>query len=222
MIKKVKKYTIFRIFRNNNLYFGNKAVIIYLTYTLSLMKNYKVLILSATLVSFLGASSCSKRSEVVPTSQAKTIKINEKASLFSEGSKVKIDGVDENVLILVDDKVWSKEKLEKDLDTDQIRSVSVFKETPTDFIQKRFGDNPEILSKAEHGVLHIVTKNQPKADVSGKDPIVFVNGKEITKDKMNSIDPNTIEKIDVLKGEKALSQYGEKAKNGVIVVTLKK
>ncbi|PKK38263.1 hypothetical protein BWI96_00255 [Siphonobacter sp. SORGH_AS_0500] len=186
------------------------------------MKNSKILILSATLLSLLGASSCNKRSEVVPTSQEKVIKIGETTSLSSKGNRIKINGLDKNVVILVNDKVWSKEKLEKDLTTDQISSVEVFKKTPDNFIQKNFGDDPEILSKAKNGVLHITTKDQVKIKSSGKTPIILVNGKEVTQDQMNAIDPNTIEKVNVLKGEQALSQYGEKAKDGVVVITLKK
>ena len=36
------------------------------------------------------------------------------------------------------------------------------------------------------------------------------------------IDPNTIDKLEVFKGEKAIMRYGERAKNGAIVITLKK
>ena len=38
---------------------------------------------------------------------------------------------------------------------------------------------------------------------------------------MESIDPNTIKAINVFKGETAIEKYGEKGKNGVIVITLK-
>jgi outer membrane cobalamin receptor len=41
--------------------------------------------------------------------------------------------------------------------------------------------------------------------------------------QMKSIDPNTIDKIDVLKGESATkSAYGDKALNGAILITTKK
>ncbi|MDT0646763.1 TonB-dependent receptor plug domain-containing protein [Zunongwangia sp. F260] len=52
--------------------------------------------------------------------------------------------------------------------------------------------------------------------------LIIVNGK-IKEDDFNldSIDPETIERIEVVKGEKAISGYGEKAKNGVINVVLK-
>jgi len=39
---------------------------------------------------------------------------------------------------------------------------------------------------------------------------------------MNSLHPDSIESINVLKGESALENYGEEGKNGVIEITLKK
>lgn len=51
------------------------------------------------------------------------------------------------------------------------------------------------------------------------DPLYIVNGAEV-KD-IKEIDPNTIESIEVLKNEAAVQQYGEKGRNGVIIVKLK-
>jgi len=39
---------------------------------------------------------------------------------------------------------------------------------------------------------------------------------------MNDIDPNQIKSVEVLKGDAAVKKYGEKAKNGVILITTKK
>lgn len=43
----------------------------------------------------------------------------------------------------------------------------------------------------------------------------------IPSSKMKEIDPNNIESLNVLKGESAITKYGQKAKNGVIVISLK-
>ncbi len=51
---------------------------------------------------------------------------------------------------------------------------------------------------------------------------VVAYGRQITPDEMKKIDPNDIESIDVLKGEKATEVYGDKAKNGAIVIEMKK
>ena len=53
-----------------------------------------------------------------------------------------------------------------------------------------------------------------------KKPLYIVNGKEYTKDL--TIAPNDIESINVLKDAAATKAYGEKGKNGVIEIKLKK
>jgi hypothetical protein len=52
-------------------------------------------------------------------------------------------------------------------------------------------------------------------------PLFILNGKEITKEELNKIDSKLIKNMNVLKGEKAISKYGEKGKNGVIEIVLK-
>ncbi len=51
--------------------------------------------------------------------------------------------------------------------------------------------------------------------------LIIIDGKESSKAVMSSISPEKIEKIAVLKDKMAIEKYGEKAKNGVIEVTLK-
>ncbi|MET4081285.1 TonB family protein [Pedobacter sp. UYP30] len=56
---------------------------------------------------------------------------------------------------------------------------------------------------------------------SAKKPLYIVNGKEYTKD-FKTISPNDIETIKVLKDTEATALYGDKGKNGVIIIALKK
>ncbi|QGW26905.1 M56 family metallopeptidase [Phnomibacter ginsenosidimutans] len=49
-------------------------------------------------------------------------------------------------------------------------------------------------------------------------PLFIYAGLEITQAQLQQIDPNTIASIDVLKGESATKLYGEKGKNGVIMI----
>lgn len=51
--------------------------------------------------------------------------------------------------------------------------------------------------------------------------LVIVDGKEYKED-FNKIDPQTIQSVNVLKDDAAVSKYGDKGKEGVIEVTLKK
>jgi len=54
-----------------------------------------------------------------------------------------------------------------------------------------------------------------------QDLLVILDGTPMDSEKINSIDPKTIESITVLKDASARALYGEKAKNGVILITTK-
>ena len=53
-------------------------------------------------------------------------------------------------------------------------------------------------------------------------PYVLVDDKPFDSDKLKDIDPKTIDHMEVLKSKAAIEKYGEKAKNGVIIITTKK
>ena len=57
---------------------------------------------------------------------------------------------------------------------------------------------------------------------SGKSPLFFIDGKEKSQDDIKGLDPNSIESISVLKDGSATAVYGEKGKDGVILVVTKK
>jgi hypothetical protein len=58
-------------------------------------------------------------------------------------------------------------------------------------------------------------------DGDGK-PLIIMDGKEVPDGKMEDLDHENIETIEVLKGSKAVEKYGEKAKDGVVIITSKK
>lgn len=58
-------------------------------------------------------------------------------------------------------------------------------------------------------------------NIKADNPIVFINGKEATGEILQALSPDKIERIEVLKADKAIEAYGERAKHGVILVTLK-
>jgi N-acetylmuramoyl-L-alanine amidase len=56
-----------------------------------------------------------------------------------------------------------------------------------------------------------------------KKPLYIIDGKiQSQLNDINSLDPTEIESISVLKGENAVSKYGEAAKNGVVEINMKK
>jgi serine protease Do len=54
-----------------------------------------------------------------------------------------------------------------------------------------------------------------------KAPLYIIDGKESGNNNINTISPNDIAKIDVLKGESATQLYGKKGANGVVLITTK-
>ena len=53
-------------------------------------------------------------------------------------------------------------------------------------------------------------------------PLIIVDGEELVDKSVDEINPKTIESISVLKDKSAATLYGEKGKNGVILITTKK
>lgn len=94
---------------------------------------------------------------------------------------------------------------------------------------KKIGDNNSNV-KGANGMDGIVvvdhnntgTGNKEVSFKHGNAPLVLIDGKEMPDIKsLESIKPDDIESITVLKDQEATSQYGEKAKNGVVMVKMK-
>jgi TonB-dependent SusC/RagA subfamily outer membrane receptor len=134
-----------------------------------------------------------------------------------------IDGVEATSTIL------------NELSPDSIESISVLKDKSATAL---YGE------KGKNGVVLITTKKYGQNNKSGNvyensyallgnpapfglatgkanQPLILVNGKE-SGQTLNNIDPATIELVNVLKDETATKKYGEKGKNGVILITTKK
>ena len=60
-----------------------------------------------------------------------------------------------------------------------------------------------------------------KESANGNEPLIVLNNHLVTKAILNDIDPNSIASVTVLKNQAAISLYGEKGKNGAIVLTTK-
>lgn len=56
----------------------------------------------------------------------------------------------------------------------------------------------------------------------GEKPMIIVDGKEMKDGSIEDIAPDTIESVNVFKGDKATEKYGEKGKNGVVIIKTKK
>ncbi len=79
--------------------------------------------------------------------------------------------------------------------------------------------------------VNIVTNDEPGSNPSirirglgtilgGRDPLYVIDGSEASS--LNGLTPNEIETIDILKDASSLAIYGQKASNGVVIITTKK
>ena len=82
---------------------------------------------------------------------------------------------------------------------------------------KKVNDKVVITSKSESGAIVTINKKG-----EGHSPLFIVNGKEVDQDIVNSIAPDFIKNITVLKDESAINIYGEKGKNGVVIMEIKR
>ncbi len=145
---------------------------------------------------------------------------NRKLSFRSNAEKGKI-------VWLVNEKVVEGDEA-SNLNPNDIFSIDVQKSKAT---TAAYGDDVE-------GVIKIITKdsplavNRPKMDgqitvsTSAKDipnnAIYFIDDKEATKAEVDNLKSEKIKTVKVIKGDKAVKDYGDKAKNGVIVITTRK
>ena len=123
-----------------------------------------------------------------------------------------LSGVEEP-LIIVDKKEMSKDDFAK-LPPEEITHIYVLQPESQAAIEV-YGE------KGKNGVIEVTTKNATTA--STHDPLIIVDNKEVTKEEYEKIAPEMIDHIDVLKPESQAAKelYGEKGKNGVIVITTK-
>ncbi|WP_299113108.1 M56 family metallopeptidase [uncultured Winogradskyella sp.] len=60
------------------------------------------------------------------------------------------------------------------------------------------------------------------SDEDGKNPLFIIDDKEVSKDEISDLDPDDIESVTVLKDKSAIEKYGDKAKDGVVIIKTKK
>lgn len=159
-------------------------------------------------------------------------------SITLEGGKnaIRFVGKPQPLMILDGQLMREGTRLES-IETDDIISVDVFK--PTHPVTLEYGE------RGKNGVIKITTRKKevqndtlpapglPEVQIrhlegSGskfsklkEENVVFVvDGVEVKN--FEGFKPNQIESVEVLKGEKATERYGDRAKDGVILVRLKK
>ena len=134
----------------------------------------------------------------------KTFEINFD-KLPKENKAPSTDKIPEVSLIFINGIESSKAEMDK-LNPEEIQSVNILKDENE---IKKYGD------RGKAGVIDITLK-------TNNQPLYIVDGKTTNLLSMNKFSHDSIESIDVLKGESAKAAYGEKGKNGVILIRTKK
>lgn len=87
-----------------------------------------------------------------------------------------------------------------------------------DEIKKQFSNtNRFIFFNEENGVDQLIQHKVMRY----QEPLMIINGKVTDKSSLDTTDPKNIESMTVLKGKEAKALYGEKGKNGVLIITTK-
>ncbi len=149
-----------------------------------------------------------------------SIHFDKKHNIMSVSGNVRLTNTNnQSPLIILNGKKIPNEAMNK-IPSENIYSINVIK-------------NAEAIStygkKGENGVVNITLKTSEESPkiVIGKpitnfNHLIIKDGKEISQSEMEKISPNTIESVTILKGEAAIEKYGDKAKDGVVLVTMKK
>ncbi|WPO84234.1 TonB-dependent receptor plug domain-containing protein [Chryseobacterium sp. JJR-5R] len=81
---------------------------------------------------------------------------------------------------------------------------------------------PGLIKKDTADTRNLVLGGIHRVSLDTYRPLYVINGKMGTESDFKALDPKSIKALEVLKGTSATDLYGEKAKNGVIVVTVKR
>jgi beta-lactamase regulating signal transducer with metallopeptidase domain len=105
-------------------------------------------------------------------------------------------------------------------------AITLNSTTPMDTIVMMTADgDPVTMVDSKNGINATATKIlriRPRNDDKAS-PLILVDGKEVTQGEFKNLNQNDIKNISVLKNDAATDKkYGEKAKQGVIVIELKK
>ncbi|WP_158521368.1 TonB-dependent receptor plug domain-containing protein [Chryseobacterium indologenes] len=112
-----------------------------------------------------------------------------------------------------------------------LRSISV---VPADAIDRKEKESKtsvpnlaqplttQVLPNVVQSISSVRIGGVPSSKARSYNPLYVVDGKISDYEKVKALDPNLIKTMNVLKGASATAYYGEKAKDGVIVITTKR
>ena len=129
----------------------------------------------------------------------------------------------ENALILLDGKVIDKATMDA-MNPNDIYSVNVLKGKPATVVYGKKGRNGVVLITSKKPETEKKISLSYRVDSTGKvkgQPLYIINGKESTEAEMHLLGVDRISRVTVLKDKSVTSVYGDKAKDGVVIITMK-
>lgn len=120
---------------------------------------------------------------------------------------------------------WSSKSIRKNIVV-KGNAITLNGTTPMDtIVMMTANGDPVTMVDSRNGISATATKIlriRPRNDDKAS-PLILVDGKEVTQAEFKKVDQSNIKNISVLKNDAATDKkYGEKAKQGVIVIELKK
>ena len=153
-----------------------------------------------------------------------------------------VDLRDKDVLVIIDGKESSRTVVDA-LDPSRIESISILDgKEATDIYGDKAKNGAMVIQL--HSAAEQILQNKYKIDaisktrldalnrgsknwgvtfhsVSGKKPLVYIDGKEaVGEEALSSVSPERIKSISVMKDKAAVEVYGERGKDGVVLVDL--
>ena len=99
--------------------------------------------------------------------------------------------------------------------------------TNTKIIKKDSENSFHILSDDDHvhqDIIEVNNDHTKGVNISfgkNKNPLILLDGEEISRKEMEALDTDTIKTVEVIKDDNNVEKYGKKAKHGVVIITSK-
>lgn len=135
-----------------------------------------------------------------------------------DNSQVADDDLKDAIYVI--DNQLSTAKSFAQIPKDNLESISILKDAES--LRDQLELYYPVLAKQSiaKGVIIVTTKEKSILDGISPNVYVVLNGKEVSRDDLGKVDPKDITNIDVFKpGNAKLLEYGDKAKDGAILIT---
>ena len=154
--------------------------------------------------------------------------IQEKVSAVMEKYQPEIDkAVEEAVKAANIDEIVSAEMAKHQAEIDKAVQAAIEAAKINETIAAEMEKIQPEINRAIEEAMKAIDINEKAAKEASKEKssfsgIVYIDGMESSKERMDNLNPDRIASMNVYKGNEAIAKFGEKGRNGVIEIKLKK